>query len=356
MIKIKNVVVSLYNNIFVFSTVFFLLLGVAIYLLTGRSAVNMLIEQMLHREQAITRSGAGSIQSFLTLFGDAISLLAQNRQVSPDNVKESEEILTKILTNFKNTPMGGILLIDSYGELLLNPNIVGNMVTPGTMVDDREYYIWSKTAKEREVFWGEPILSQIGGSKGKMIIPISTPIIRDGRFKGVLAASIILPDLTKDFLDPLKISNNSEVYLFKDNGEIIYSGKFEETVDKNIFSLIDENKFLGSEYIKGEIKKALNSGKEGKLRIAYPTSNNTAILSERLLAYSPIDLGNGEVWYLVMSTPVMDALVFMGPFYTRQIILTILIFMAILIYAVRFSKMRGFKEGHDLYHKENSKE
>lgn len=352
MTKAKKIVVNLFNNIFVFSALFFLSLGIAVYVLTGRSAVNMLSEQMLHREQVITRSGASAIQSFFTLFGNSISISAQNSSISLSNLKESEKVLIQLVTSSKKTPIGGFALLNDKGLAVLNSSVSSSGPVSGGSFQDRDYYLWSKSAKAGEYFIAKPVISRLGASSGKMIIPIASPVIREDGYQGILTSAVILSDLTGNFLDPLRISDKSEVYLIKDDGEIICADRFQEPVGKNIFSYLGDNSFLGSKYLNGEVKKALASRKEGKVRVVYPRFDQSGGLLERLVAYSPIDLGNGQLWYLVISTPFEDALVFMGPFYLKQVLLTILIFIAILIYAVRFSKLRGFKEGHELYHQE----
>ena len=353
-IKTKKLLNTLYNNIFVFSALFFLSLGIAVYLLTGRSTVNMLSEQMLHREQIIVRSGAGTIQNFLSLFGNTLSFSAQNNSISLNNLNESEKILTQLVNSSRNTPISGFALINKDGQPVLNLNDLGRGQVNGLSFSDRDYYLWSKTAKPREIFVGKPVVSRLGASSGKMIIPIASPIIRKGEYEGVLTAAVILSDLTDSFLNPLRISDNSEAYLIKNDGEIIYADRFSEAVGKNVFSYLGDNSFLGSKYIKTEVQKVLADNKEGKMKAVYPKFGNSEGFSERLVAYAPIDLKDGQLWYLAVSTPIEDALVFMGPFYSRQILLTIFIFIAILIYAVRFSKLQGFKEGHDLYHQEKN--
>ena len=353
MTKARDIIVRLYNNIFVFSAVFFAGLGIAIYILMGKGAASMLSEQMLHREQVITRSGASAIQNFLVIYGNSVSLTAQNDLIVSKNLKEPETILKKLVESFKGTPVSGFLLVDENGKAVLNLNISGQGLLSAESLEDRDYFIWSKTAKSGEVFLGKPVISRLGASKGKMIVPVSSPIFRAGKYAGVLTSAVVLSDLTSGFLNPLKISEKSEVYLIGNDGAIIYSDRFQEPVGKNVFTYLGDNSFLGSKYIKSEVQKALEGKKEGKARVVYPIFDQSGKFLERLVAYAPINLGNGQFWYLAVSTPIKDALIFMAPFYTRQIILTILIFIAILIYSVRFSRTVGFREGHNLYHKEN---
>lgn len=348
MIKAKNIIVSLYNNVFVFSAVFFAGLGIIIYILMGKGAVSMLSEQMLHREQVITRAGSSSIRSFIGSLGRSMVTSLINYDGN------SSKLTSNFVSEWFNTPVFSALTVDKKGMvdvLYEKANLFISNETP-IKVDDRDYFIWAKNAKQSEVFISSLIYPRSGTVQNSYLLTLSTPIFKDGSFDGIFVATVLLNDLTKSYLNDMKISDATEIYVIANNGNIIYSDKFEELVGKNVFAYLGDNSFLGSKYIKAEVQKALESKKEGKTRIVYPKSDKEG-LSERLIAYAPIDLANDQLWYLVVSTPLEDALIFMAPFYTRQIILTSLIFVAILIYSVRFSKMVGFREGHNLYHKEN---
>ncbi|MFA6008186.1 MAG: hypothetical protein WC784_06145, partial [Candidatus Shapirobacteria bacterium] len=55
--------------------IIFCALSSFVYFIIGAGSVNSLIEQMLHREQVITRSGAKSIASFVELSSKSLSIL-----------------------------------------------------------------------------------------------------------------------------------------------------------------------------------------------------------------------------------------------------------------------------------------
>lgn len=347
---------SYWRSLFAFLAVFFAGLGIATYLLMGRGAVKMLTEQTLHREQVIVRSGAASIQSFLTLLADSISSVGRNELVTFSDLARTKRILAHLVEGYKSTPINGVILVDEKGKVLLNPNIKGEGPISSELLSDRDYFIWSKDAKEGEIFFGSPVVSRLGASKGRMIVPVAAPIIREGKFQGILVASVVIDDLTSQYLDDLRISEKSEVYLIKQDGTIIYSDRFTDPVGKNIIEILKNNTFLGSRLLLDKVDQFLKGKNEGKEIIAYPSLENQTVFSRRLVAYSPINLGRDQYWYLAISTPIKDALVFMAPFYTREILLVILIFLSVSIYISYFARSKGFNEGHDLYHKENQKE
>lgn len=348
MTKARNIIVSLYNNVFVFSAVFFAGLGIAIYILMGKGAVSMLSEQMLHREQVITRAASNSIESFISLLGH--SMVTSLRVYSGDK----SELVSSFALSWKDTPVFSALTVSKEGVVDIVYEKDAKFIPSGNpiLVNDRDYFVWAKKAKSGDIFIGDLIKPRSGTLQESYLLTLSTPIIRNGTFDGVFVTTILLDDLTISYLDSLRISDATEVYLLKDDGRLIYSDRFTDSIGKNIFEFLGDNSFSGSKYIKAEVRKALESKEEGKTRIIYPKFDKEG-LSERLIAYTPIDLANNQLWYLVISTPLEDTLAFMAPVYSRQVLLTILIFLAILIYAVRFSRMVGFREGHNLYHKEN---
>ena len=64
---------------------------------------------------------------------------------------------------------------------------------------------------------GKPVVSRLGAPKGKMIIPVSSPISRDGKYAGVLVSGCCNPDsgltcLYGTFLYETNNSDNSYFY------------------------------------------------------------------------------------------------------------------------------------------------
>ena len=329
------------NSAFFFFAVFFFTLGIAFYYGFGSSARTALIEQMLHREQVIARSGANSIESFFLLSGRSLSSLAQDKKL-PGRDQETQKALEEFMAVWKDSPIPGVVLVDEKGIVRFNANIY-NKPDVGATVKDRDYFTWAKTAKEKEVYFGTPVISRVGASEGEYIVPVASPLISDGQFKGVLTAAVILSQLTNDYLQPLKISDQTEVYILDSQGVFI-SALDGELIGKNVYQYLDENPFLGSAVLKEEFKKRVAEKGEGKLQVAWlDTKGNSNIFSRKLLAYSPFSLGK-QSFFLAIVTPVDDALVYIGPIYMRQNVGFVISFLAVLMVVVRLAKIYAYKE------------
>lgn len=340
-VKISLLYFKCINSAFFFFAVLFFTLGIAFYYGYGSNAKAALIEQILHREQVIARSGANSIESFFLLSGKSLGYLAEDERIMGMD-QETQKALKEFVVIWKETPISGVSLADEKGIVRFNANI-DNKPDVGAAVKDGDYFAWAKTAQKGEVYFGTPVISRLGASEGKYIVPVASPLISDGQFKGVLSAVVILSQLTQDYLQPLKISGQTEVYVLNSQGVFI-SALDGELIGKNVYQYLDENPFLGSAIFKEEIKKKMEERGEGKLRIAWPdTKGNLNIFSRQLLVFSPFSLGK-QSFFLAIATPVDDALVYIGPIYMRQNVGFVVSFLAVLIVVVRLAKIYAYKE------------
>jgi hypothetical protein len=144
-------------------------------------------------------------------------------------------------------------------------------------------------------------------------------------------------------MNHLKISDKTEIYIAKHDGNFIYASR-EELQGENAIEFIEEHPFLGSEILTERLKELLKNVQEGKLEVAYPENVGTAFpLKTRLIAYSPVLIKDRE-WILVVATPTEDALISITPIYFRQAASVLIIFLAFLGLSVRFAKVYGYKE------------
>jgi hypothetical protein len=192
-----------YNKVFILTGLFFILIAVAIYFLLGKQAADVLIEQMLHREQTVARSGANSIEVFFNLYGKAVSFLGETPEIINYNTGTGTE-LTNFFNRWSNTPVEGIGLTDENGVFVYFAN-KKNESSIGIDVSEREYFKWAKSAKRGDLFVGVPVRAKTGGIEGQYIIPLATPVLDpQGKFKGVLIAGV----LTSDLVELYKSSQN----------------------------------------------------------------------------------------------------------------------------------------------------
>lgn len=326
----------------------------------------MLVDQMLHREQVIARAGADSIEAFLELAGNSLILEARGPRIIEVGGNTQKE-LDNFIADWEDTPFVETILTDEEGEVLFVANREKTGTKTGVSVSDRDYFLAAKKAQPGEVFAGKPILPRLGAYEGQFLLPLATPVYKDNEFRGVLGMAILLSELNRTFLDPLKISQETKIHLVDKEG-VFLATHIPELTGVNFFEYLEENPFPGSDLLierfKAEFEKAVEK-EEGKLVYTRNELADKTNLRQWLLAYSVIHLegspGQSEEthqhWILAVETPKEDALAFYPPFYSNQVaalvfvLFFILTIVMVLILALRMAKkesyLKGFAHGRD---------
>lgn len=324
-------------------------IGIAsvLYVYAGQVAQRSLNEQMLHREQVSVRAGARTIESFLRLSSRSLLLLARNDSVINQG-PNTQEIMNEFIDDWADTPIVEILLVDETGEVLFVANKEGTGMKPGVNVSDRDYFNAAKLAKKGDIFFGEPILPRLGGFEGQYISTITTPIYQNGEFRGLVGAAILLSELTNSYLESLKITENTRVYLVNQDGVMLHA-PHEKFVGANYFEYLSRNPFEGAEIAEIELREAVAGLDEGKLNIVLP-NEYTGELTRFLIAHSVVRY-NGDHWTLALATPERDALVFFSPFHISQtialftVISVVVVFSSLVVLGVRLAEKKAYIKG-----------
>lgn len=307
-------------------------LAVAFYLLLGRGAKVSVTQQLLSKQQLLARAEAGNIKSFFQVFGESIAVLSQLRSIETQNSNAIKDMDT-FVEQWRDTGLvDGIALTDSNGKVVLNSNIAGIPSSP-ISVSDRTYYLWARNeSKQGEYFVGNPIVSRLGASKDQTIIPVASPVYENGTFTGVLVAAVELRGLTRHNLELMQVSNQSDVYLINNNGDLLYSNNFRDSVGFNILDYFKAKPFQGSQNLINDLTSALQASGEGSMRTLYldPVSRK---MEAHLLAYSPIAAG-GQKWLLVIASPIHDIWDFTIPMYIRLVALAVLVAITIFLFGI----------------------
>ena len=132
-----------------------------------------------------------------------------------------------------------------------------------------------------------------------------------------MLVSVIVDEIAKEFLDPLKITENTLINLNNQKGDMLYPTR---GVSIDIDYLKTTNKKIGE--WKNISKNSL------------------------LIATSSFNYWNGNLWYLSVATPSKDALDFMGPLLKINFaflligIFSILIFSSFLITVIKLIRKK----------------
>lgn len=348
------------TRVFTVFTILFSVIAILLYWWAGLKLEQTLTEQMLHREQIIVRAGSQAVENYLNDIGKSMVVLAKGPRII--TMRESTQgALNDFVGVFKNSPLTSTIVADKKGVVLFNANNLGGPREIGVTVRDREYFNWAIKASEGELFLGKPVVSRVGATKGKYIIPIATPIFDNKKFKGVFAAAILLSKLTENYLDPLKISDKTRVYLINNKGVLLYSSN-ENLTGVNYLDYLKNKPFRGSEEIRQSLNSRVMDIKEGKLDVYLPNEQKGGALTRFLIAHAGLTFKDQKL-LLAVAMPIDEAMVFVGPLATNQRgevifgLLSLAIVSLLFIFGTkivaRSSYLEGFAEGRD--HKINSK-
>lgn len=322
-----------------------------IYLLLGKGASDALIQQMVNRQKSVARAGASLYKLFISDLSHQTSSYSNHSRIIAFDPKEVPVEFKGFMDGWNGTPVSGLILVDRQGIVRFGADRIGP-TGEGIDVSEREYFNWAKTAKEGEVFIVEPFQSKIGFTTGRYVVSAVSPVFKNGQFNGALVTGFIIDEAISYYLDPLKVTNNTRVYLIDQNG-VIVAGPIKKLIGVNYLDYLNKAGFAGGAVLVQKIKAVLMDTDEGSIDIALPDENKNGALTRYLIAYSPIVVGSQRMT-LAVATPATDALESLTPFYFRDLGLAGLAAVGFLIIAVRISKIGGYKEGAIQEHKIHS--
>ncbi|MBI2404997.1 cache domain-containing protein [Candidatus Gottesmanbacteria bacterium] len=286
-------------------------LGATFYGVLSLGAKATIAQQLLHRQQILARAEGSNITSYFQVFGDAIAVFAQLESTRSRNVNVVRNMDAFVEQWRDSGLVGGIVLTDKQGVVRFNSNVLGTRDI-GASLADRDYFVWAKNQSgEGEYFVGQPVVSRLGASKDQAIVVVASPVFQQGAFTGVLAASVKLQPLTQRYLELLKVSDSTDVYLINKSGDLLYSRSAAD-VGARTFKLLNDD----------TVKRAVNTTGEGTLET-----------EEHLIAYSSLSLRD-QHWLIIMSTPIQTVVSLTTPIYIRQLAIFLLVSLTILLFGV----------------------
>ena len=292
-------------------------LGATFYLVLGRGVESSVTRQLLDRQQTIARAEASNIISYFETFGNSVAVLAQLDSIERRDASTVRDMDTFVEQRRESGLIRGVILTDKQGVVRFNSNVLGTRDLGETLAD-RDYFIWAKDQTGKgKYFISRPVVSRLGATKGQTIVVVASPVYQNGKFAGVVAASVKLAPLAERFFGLMKISEQTEVYLLDGQGDLLYSHSAPDTIGSKFAEL-----FPGNQTLSEEIEKALSATEEGQLQT-----------KTHLVAYSPIILGT-QSWLLIISSPAKEAVALATPFYVRLLALLILTSFTILLFGV----------------------
>ncbi len=248
-----------------------LLLGYFVFF--GGASLNL---NYLEEQRILARAQSGNIESFFRVLGREVAVLAQLR-----TMEEKDSNTIRVMDEFveqwqESEKVGGIVLTNQQGKVIFNSNVQGTRDIGGSLAD-RDYFIWAKNQPaEGEYYVGEPVTSRLGATKGQFVVPVASPVFKNGVFIGVISISVRLEPLAVTFLERLKSADTIYIYIISESGIVIMNSSSKGQKGPDI-----------STFLQGELKEVVEKGQGGQKRIRNYD-----------MAYSPITLNNRQ-WLLV---------------------------------------------------------
>lgn len=303
------------NRVLIVVAVIFTILFSFIYYFSLKTIEKVLYDQMLHREQTVSRAGSMALKEFFELMGTQVFSFSTRKSIVNID-KDTQNLLDSFVARYDKYPIGGIILTDKNGKIIYTAN-TENIKNVGVDISNRDYFIDLKNNINKEFIISPPLISRFGASNGKYILAIASPVIKDNRFNGIIAVSVVIDEVTKEFLNPLKITEDTLINLTDTNGDLIFST---QGIKINLdYSKLSVNK-------EGEMKSISKDG--------------------LLIATSTFNYWNGNVWHLSVATPSKYALDFIGPLLNVSFIfflfgiLSIIIFSSLLITIIKLIRKK----------------
>lgn len=273
------------------------------------------IDQVYHEEELIASSGANSIQVFLEMAENSLLILSRNPHIANLNI-DTQKVLDEFVVDWAGTPIIGLSLFDKDGKIIHTSNNIGDEtsgIVNSLVYSDRDYFVWAEKAIEGDVYLGKPIFPKVKSPNLQYLLPIVTPIYRNGEFDGALFVAISLPKLTATYLDPLQVSPNARVYLMHPDSTIMATmSGYEGYVGLNYIEYLRNNPHPGSEEAIQGLTKALSDEDGGKLdTILYSPSNGEFI--RFLITYYPM-IHDGNHLTVALAVPYDDINNSLAPF------------------------------------------
>lgn len=297
-------------------------IGAAFYFFIGIEAKTSVSDQFTSRQELLVRAEANNITSFINSLGDSVAVLSNLSSMERRDSSTERDLNSFIQQRKSGGVIGGVIYADEDGKVIFNSNVIG---TPdiGGDVSDRDYFAWAKAqTKEGEYFVGQPVVSRLGASEGKTIVVVASPVFKGDEFLGVLGVSVELDGIAQHYLEVMKVADNTDVYLIRSDGTVLYDNFNPAAIGSNISQVSSKLKGLAASTKVGSKEMAYRDPVEGKME-------------QNLVAYAPVDFGERK-WTLIMASPVStsDLWGLAIPMYVRVIILLVLISATLFLFGI----------------------
>ncbi|MFN3544803.1 MAG: EAL domain-containing protein [Thiobacillus sp.] len=188
--------------------------AVAVYVAQAERAYREMRAATLHEAErrAAQLASAAAIQLEALVRGVDLAL-QQLRRDSAGDLSDFDKSVHAVIETLGSDFIDQVSLAGADGFLIYNS---GGLRGPVNISDREHFQVHAGSGADR-LFIGQPVKSRI---TGRWIIPVTRPILRDGRFAGVVNI-LLFPDKISEQLARITLERDDVVVLLRDDGKYL---------------------------------------------------------------------------------------------------------------------------------------
>jgi PAS domain S-box-containing protein len=282
------------------------------------------IDQLNNQQLVMAETAARGIESFFERYTQLLSQLSKMKQIASLDEQGRQLMQTLYLTHADE--IKGITRVDAAGRIIYT-----SPETPGAIGAD----LSPQEHVQKILQTHQPVISDVFDSiQGFPTIAFHVPVFEDGAFQGSLAILIPFDQLSRNYLEPIKIGKDGYAWMISRKGIELFC-PVPGHIGKSVFENCKDYPTIISmaqEMIKGN--RAVTTYFFDRVR------GETVESLKKQAVYVPVRFGN-TFWSMVVATPEDEALTIIKGFRDRWFLIIALLMLITMVWT--FYVLRAYK-------------
>jgi hypothetical protein len=296
----------------------YVLLFYTFYYEAKKSAIERLYEeQMIHAKQA-----AKGIEEFFMIWTGTLTSLARMDEIINNDI-DGKRYMWLIFESHRDQ-IKSVTRVDEKGTILYT---VPYTLSTGSNISTQKHF--QKIIRERK-----PVISDVFKAvQGFDAIALHVPVLKGDLFKGTIAILIDFEDLTRRYLEVIKIGETGFAWLIQNDGIQLYSPD-KGSIGKSVFDNYKEFPAIIP------MLKNMLQGHHGRTTYIFNKIGNQKVKPIRQYAvYMPIHIGN-TFWSIAVASSETEVIATLSFFRNRLILIIIVIFMGVMLFSIEMGRSK----------------
>lgn len=269
---------------------------------------NRTVEQLNNKQFIIAETAAKGIESFFDHYNEVLSQLSEMKGIASFDEDGKELMQDLYLTH--SSEIKGLSRVDAAGRIIHTcPE------TPGAVGTD----LSSQEHVQKILQTHEPVLSDVFESvQGFQTIAYHVPVFEGGRFRGSLGILIPFDQLSRKYLQPIRIGREGYAWMISQKGIELYCPVTGHT-GKSVFENCKDFPTLLA------MAQEMVKGKQGATSYFYDrVRDEMSVPVQKQAVFVPVHIGD-TFWSIAVATPEEKVLEIIQGFKNRWLLITALI-------------------------------